>query len=78
MSRDYLDGYRYMRSATSHGIWDLIAIGLKEIVPCQVKTGDWPGTADSDALETVRGAAEGAQVIHRSQVRRRQPKIRGI
>jgi hypothetical protein len=29
-----------MRSAASHGIWDIIAIGLKDIVPCQVKTGE--------------------------------------
>jgi hypothetical protein len=26
-----------MRSAASHGIWDIIAIGLKDIVPARSK-----------------------------------------
>jgi hypothetical protein len=78
MSRDYLDGYRCMRSAASHGIWDIIAIGLKDIVPCQVETGDRPGTADSDALELFPAPPNARKVIHRSRVRQRKPKIRGI
>jgi hypothetical protein len=51
-----------MRSAASHGIRDIIAIGLKDIVPCQVKTGDWPGTADSDALELFPAPANARKV----------------
>ena len=78
MSPYYLDGYRYMRSAASYGIWDIIAIGLKVIVPCQVKTGDWPGTPDSDALELFPAPPNARKVIHRSRVRQRKQKIRGI
>ena len=67
-----------MRSAASHGIWGIIAIGLKDIVPCQVKTGGGlPGTADSDALELFPAPPNARKVIHRSRVRQRKPKIRG-
>jgi hypothetical protein len=67
-----------MRSAASHGIWDIIAIGLKDIVLGQVKTGDWPGTADSHALKLFPAPPHERMVIHRSRVRQRKPKIRGI
>ena len=67
-----------MRRAPSHGIWDIIAIGLKDIVPCEVKTGDWPGAADSDALKLFPAPPNACKVIHRSRVRQRKPKIRGI
>jgi hypothetical protein len=33
------------------GTWDIIGIGSTDIVLCQVKTRDWPGT---DEMETLR------------------------
>jgi hypothetical protein len=77
-NRDYLDGYRSMRSAASHSIWDIVAIGLKDIVLCQVKTGDWPGTVDPDALKLFPAPPHARKVIHRSRVLQRKAKIRGI
>jgi len=67
-----------MRSAASHGIWDIIAIGLKDIVLCQVKTRDWPGTANDDARKLFPAPPNACKVIHRSRTRQRKPKIRGI
>ncbi len=67
-----------MRSAASLGIWDIIIAIGKDIVLCQVKTRDWPGTADSDALKLFPAPPNARKVIHRSRVRQRKPKIRGI
>ena len=67
-----------MRSAASLGVWDIIAIGLKDIVLCQVKTRDWLGTADSDALKLFPAPTNARKVIHHSRARQRKPKIRGI
>jgi hypothetical protein len=78
MSRYYLDGYRCLGSAASHGIWDIISIGLKDTVLCQVKTRDGPGTADSDVLKLFPAPPNARKVIHRSRARQRRAKIRKI
>jgi len=43
-------GYRCTRSATSLGEWDIIAIGSTDMVVVQVKTRDWPGSAEMETL----------------------------
>ena len=43
-------GYRCMRSAASLGEWDIVAIGSRDVVLCQVKTRDWPGTVEMETL----------------------------
>ena len=43
-------GYRCTRSAASLGAWDIIGISHRDVVLCQVKTRDWPGSGgDGDA-----------------------------
>jgi Holliday junction resolvase len=43
-------GYACTRAAASLGAWDIIGIGSADVVLCQVKTRDWPGAAEMEAL----------------------------
>ena len=48
-------GYRCTRSAASLGAWDIIGVSSRDVVLCQVKTRDWPGTVEMETLrEFVR------------------------
>src|SRR5262249_29152287 len=44
-------GYRCTRSAASLGEWDIVGIGSTDVVLCQVKTRDWPGSAEMETLK---------------------------
>jgi hypothetical protein len=44
-------GYACTRAAASLGAWDIIGIGSTDIVLCQVKTRDWPGTVEMETLK---------------------------
>ena len=41
-------GYACTRAAASLGAFDIIGIGSADVVLCQVKTRDWPGTEERD------------------------------
>jgi len=43
-------GYACTRAAASLGVFDIVAIGPTEVVLCQVKSRDWPGTVEMEAI----------------------------
>jgi Holliday junction resolvase len=44
-------GYAVTRAAASLGVWDLIGVGSTDFVLVQVKTRDWPGSVEMEALQ---------------------------
>jgi hypothetical protein len=66
-------GYRCTRSAASLGEWDIIGIGVSDVVLVQVKTRDWPGTMERRALEDFRVPPGVRKVLHRWRERQRVP-----
>ena len=79
-SRQILEaaGYRVTRAAASMGEWDLVGISATDIVLVQVKTRDWPGSAEMETLREFPAPANARKLVHRWRARRRQPDVREV
>ncbi|HEV8612720.1 MAG TPA: hypothetical protein VGQ73_04355 [Gemmatimonadales bacterium] len=71
-------GYRCTRSAASLGEWDIIAISSQDLVLCQVKTRDWPGTLERQILAEFPAPPNARKLIHRWRPRQRQPDVQEL
>jgi hypothetical protein len=71
-------GYRCTRAAASLGAWDIIGIGSTDIVLCQVKSRDWPGTAEMETLKDFPAPPQCKKLIHRWRDRQRTPDVREV
>jgi hypothetical protein len=71
-------GYRCTRSAASLGEWDIVGIGSADVVLCQVKTRDWPGTVEMENAIPVPGPPNARKLVHRWRERQRLPDVREI
>jgi hypothetical protein len=58
-------GYTCMRAAGSLGVWDIIGIGSIDIVLCQVKSRDFPGSGEMEVLREFICPANCRKLIHR-------------
>jgi Holliday junction resolvase len=79
-SRDLLEaaGYAVTRAAASLGDWDLIGVGSTDVVLCQVKTRDWPGTVEMETLRTFVCPANCRKLVHRWRHGQRAPDVREL
>jgi hypothetical protein len=79
-SRDLLEavGYRVCRSAASLGDWDLIGVGSTDVVLCQVKTRDWPGSIEMETLRAFQCPPNCRKLVHRWRDRQRVPDVREL
>lgn len=71
-------GYRCTRAAASLGAWDIIGIGSTDVVLCQVKSRDWPGTAEMETLRDFPCPPFCRKLIHRWRDRQRLPDMKEI
>lgn len=71
-------GYRCLRSAASLGEWDVIAVGPADIMLLQVKTRDWPGHAEMEALRAFPAPKNCRKLVHRWRDHQRQPDVREV
>jgi Holliday junction resolvase len=71
-------GYHVVRSGASLGDWDLIAVGIKDVVLCQVKSNTWPGRMEMRVLEDFAVGSFTRKVIHRWRDRQRWPDIQEL
>lgn len=71
-------GYRCTRSAASLGEWDLVGIGSTDIVLVQVKTRDWPGSSEMEALHSFGVPPNTRKLIHRWRHRQRLPDVKEL
>jgi Holliday junction resolvase len=71
-------GYRCCRSAASLGAWDLIGIGSQDVVLCQVKTRDWPGSTEMETLTGFAVPPNTRKLIHRWRERQRLPDVKEL
>ena len=71
-------GYAVCRAAASLGVWDLIGIGSTDVVLCQVKTRDWPGSIEMETLQTFVAPANCRKLVHRWRDRHRMPDVREL
>jgi Holliday junction resolvase len=71
-------GYACTRAAASLGVFDIIGIGSKDIVLCQVKTRDWPGAEETETIRLFPSPPNARKLIHRWRDRERLPDVREI
>lgn len=71
-------GYACCRSAASLGAWDIIGIGSTDVVLCQVKTRDWPGSVEMETLTNFPAPLNARKLVHRWRDRQRLPDVREI
>lgn len=69
-------GYRCCRSAASLGVWDIVGVGSADLVLVQVKTRDWPGALEMEAIAAFPVPANCRRLIHRWRDRQRMPDVR--
>ena len=71
-------GYRCTRAAASLGEFDIIAIGSTDVILLQVKTRDWPGTAEMEGIGLFPCPPNCRKVVHRWRHRARLPDVREV
>jgi Holliday junction resolvase len=71
-------GYACCRSAASLGAWDIIGIGSTDVVLVQVKTRDWPGSAEMETLRLFITPPNCRKLVHRWRDRQRIPDVKEL
>lgn len=71
-------GYRCTRAAASLGEWDVIGIGTTDVVLVQVKSNDWPRSAEMETLNNFSVPPNTKRLIHRWRDRSRMPDVKEL
>jgi hypothetical protein len=79
-SRDILEaaGYAVTRAAGSLGAWDLVGIGLTDVVLLQVKSNLPPAPAEREALRLFPCPSNCKRLPHVWHDRQRLPDVREL
>lgn len=71
-------GYQCTRAAASLGVFDIIAVGAADVLLVQVKTRDWPGAVEIEAIRRFIAPANARKVVHRWRARQSLPDVREV
>lgn len=71
-------GYACTRAAASLGVFDIIGVGSTDVILCQVKTRDWPGAEETEAIRLFSCPPNARKIVHRWRDRERLPDVREI
>jgi len=71
-------GYACTRAAASLGAGDVIGVGSQDVVLVQVKTRDWPGSAEMETLKNFAVAPCCRKLVHRWRDRQRLPDVKEL
>jgi hypothetical protein len=72
-------GYRCTRAAASLGAWDIIiGIGSTDVVLIQVKSNQWPGSAEMKTLQDFPCPPHCRKLVHRWRDRHRMPDVKEV
>jgi Holliday junction resolvase len=69
------EGYRCTRAAGSLGAWDVIGIGLKDVVLCQVKSNEWPRRDEMQKLMSFKAPQNCHKIVHLWRDRQNEPEV---
>jgi len=67
-----------MRGAASLGVWDLIGVDATDVVLVQVKTRDWPRSAEMETVQAFAVPPNCRRLEHRWRDRQRMPDVREL
>jgi hypothetical protein len=71
-------GYSCTRAAASLGAWDIIGIGSTDVVLVQVKSNEWPRSAEMETLEAFQAPPNARKLVHRWRDGQRAPDVREV
>jgi Holliday junction resolvase len=71
-------GYTCTRASASIGIFDVIAIGSRDVVLVQVKSNRWPLEVEMEGLREFKAPPNCRKLIHRWKDRRQLPDVREV
>lgn len=71
-------GYRCCRSAASLGAWDIVGVGVSDVVLVQVKSNAWPGSGEMELLREFAVPAGVRKQVHRWRDRQRLPDVKEV
>ncbi len=71
-------GYACTRAAASIGVFDVIGIGSTDIVLCQVKSNEWPRSAEMEAIRLFPAPPNARKLVHRWRDRQATPDVREV
>lgn len=71
-------GYACTRAAASLSVFDIVGIGATDVVLCQVKSRDWPGTVEMEAIRNFPCPPFCRKVIHRFRDGQRLPDVKVV
>ncbi len=71
-------GYSCTKSGGSLGVFDVIGIGERDIVLCQVKSNRWPTPAEIEAIANFATPANCRKLVHRWKDRASAPDVREV
>lgn len=71
-------GYACTRAAASPVVWDVVAIGSRDVILLQVKSRDWPGSVEMETLKGFVCPPLCKKIIHRWVDRKRLRDVREI
>lgn len=71
-------GYTCVKAGASLGVFDIVAIGSRDIVLCQSKSNGWPGSVEMEAIQNFVCPSNCRKVVHRWRDRQSLPDVREI
>lgn len=71
-------GYKCTRAAASLGVFDVIGIGSTDIVLCQVKSNEWPCSAEMETIKLFVAPPNARKIVHRWRDRQALPDVREV
>lgn len=71
-------GYACTRAAASLGVFDVVGISATDFVLCQVKSNDWPGSAEMEAIKNFVAPSNARKLVHRWRDRQTIPDVREV
>ena len=71
-------GYACTRAAASLGVFDIVGVNSADILLVQVKTRDWPGSVEMEAIKKFPAPPNARKLIHRWRDRQRLPDVREL
>jgi len=71
-------GYSCTKAAASLGTFDIIGIGSQDIVLVQVKSNDWPGSAEMENIKRFVSPPNARKLVHRWRDRQTVPDVREV
>lgn len=65
-------------SAASSGAFDIVGVSSTDVVLCQVKTRDWPGSVEMEVITDFQCPMNCRKLVHRWRPRQRLPDVKEL